>query len=69
MEEGDEDLRANFVPAARRNILLLLQMLGLVAALLTIAQPELRANLGAGERTVILIDRSASMSARTGAAR
>lgn len=63
-----EDLRANApFQRLRRNILLVLQMLALIAALLAVAQPELRANLGAGERTVILIDRSASMSARDGA--
>src|SRR5690606_26710518 len=63
-----EDLRANApFQRLRRNILLLLQLLALAAALLAIAQPELRANLEGGQRFVILIDRSASMGARDGA--
>lgn len=63
-----EDLRANApFQRLRRNILLLLQMLALLAALLAIAQPELRASLTGGERFVLMIDRSASMSARDGA--
>lgn len=63
-----EDLRANApFQRLRRNILLFLQMLALVAALLAIAQPEWRANLSGGERFVLMIDRSASMSARDGA--
>lgn len=62
-----EDLRANApFQRLRNNILLLLQLLALVAALLAIAQPELRATLQPGQRFVILIDRSASMGARDG---
>ncbi len=62
-----EDLRANApFQRLRRNILLFLQLLALTAALFAIAQPELRANLDAGQRYVILIDRSASMAARDG---
>lgn len=62
-----EDLRANApFQRLRNNILLWLQLLALVAALLAIAQPELRSNLGAGQRFVILIDRSASMGALDG---
>ncbi|MGP1310025.1 MAG: VWA domain-containing protein [Phycisphaerales bacterium] len=62
-----EDLRANApFQRLRNNILLILQMLALLAALFAIAQPELRANLDPGQRFVLMIDRSASMAARDG---
>src|SRR4030042_2123615 len=47
----------------RRNILLLLQMLMLLAILLAIAGPILSLMTGQGRRFVLLIDRSASMNA------
>lgn len=47
----------------RRNLLLLLQMLLLAALLLALARPVINYTPGAGQITVILIDRSASMSA------
>ncbi len=59
-----QDLQANApFQRLRRNILLLLQMLALGAALLAVAQPRLRGESGASEKHVIMIDRSASMSA------
>ncbi|HYE02784.1 MAG TPA: VWA domain-containing protein [Phycisphaerales bacterium] len=62
-----EDLQANApFQRLRRNILLLLQLLVLAAALLALAQPQLEADLASGRRHVILIDRSASMSATDG---
>jgi len=58
------DLQANApFQRLRRNVLLLLQLLILAALLGAVAQPELRTDLPVGQRTVILIDRSASMSA------
>ncbi len=48
----------------RRNLLLLLQMLLLLLLLLALARPVTNYTPGAGELTVILIDRSASMAAR-----
>ncbi len=47
----------------RRNLLLLLQLLVLLAALLALAQPVWRSDLPPAGRIVIMIDRSASMSA------
>lgn len=59
-----QDLQANApFQKLRRNILLLLQLLVLAAGLLAIAQPELAAEAGARNRHIIVIDRSASMSA------
>src|SRR6266516_1478085 len=48
----------------RRNLLLLLQMLLLLLLTLALARPVANYYKGAGKTTVILIDRSASMSAR-----
>ena len=58
-----QDLQANApFQKLRRNILLLLQLLVLAAALLALAQPELRDRGITNQRHIILIDRSASMS-------
>jgi hypothetical protein len=60
-----QDLQVNSpFQKLRRNLLLLLQMLILVALLLALSNPITFYRPGAGEQTVILIDRSASMSAR-----
>ncbi len=57
------DMQANApFQRLRRNILLLLQLLALAAALLAVAQPEIARAAADGRRLVILIDRSASMS-------
>ncbi|MGD1277968.1 MAG: VWA domain-containing protein [Tepidisphaeraceae bacterium] len=59
-----QDLQVNApFQRLRRNLLLLLQMLILIALLLALARPVLNYTPGAGPRTIILIDRSASMSA------
>ncbi len=58
-----QDLQANApFQRLRRNILLLLQLLALAAALLALGQPEIEAATAPGQRTVLMIDRSASMS-------
>ena len=60
-----QDLQANApFQKLRRNILLLLQLLILAAALFGIAQPRMKAESPVGSRHVIMIDRSASMSAK-----
>ncbi len=59
-----EDLQANApFQKLRRNILLLLQLLALGAALVAVGQPQIKGDSPIGARHVILIDRSASMSA------
>ncbi|MHC4351594.1 MAG: VWA domain-containing protein [Planctomycetota bacterium] len=59
-----QDLQVNApFQRLRRNILLLLQMLALLALLLAIAGPILSLLASSGSRYVLLIDRSASMSA------
>lgn len=59
-----QDLQANApFQKLRRNILLLLQLLVLAALLAATGQPERRTDTTLGTRHVILIDRSASMSA------
>jgi hypothetical protein len=60
-----EDLQANApFQKLRKNILLLLQLLILGAAVVAVGQPTLKAQTASGVRHLILIDRSASMSAR-----
>ncbi len=60
-----QDLQVNApFQKLRRNLLLLLQLLLLILLLLALARPVTHYRPGAGKRTVILIDRSASMSAR-----
>lgn len=57
-----EDLQANApFQRLRRNILLLLQLLALSAALFALAQPRFEGTQSPGQRHVVLIDRSASM--------
>lgn len=59
-----QDLQANApFQRLRRNILLLLQLLILAAAILALGQPQFNATATTGGRQVVLIDRSASMSA------
>ncbi|MEM7628985.1 MAG: VWA domain-containing protein [Planctomycetota bacterium] len=59
-----QDMQANApFQKLRRNILLLLQLLVLAAALLALAQPRMAGDVGGGQRLVLMIDRSASMSA------
>ena len=62
-----QDLQANApFQKLRRNILLLLQLLALAAALFAIAQPERTVGEATSARHVIMIDRSASMAALDG---
>src|SRR5438270_6733438 len=59
-----QDLQVNApFQRLRKNLLLLLQLLILLSLLLALAQPVMNYTRGAGRTTVILIDRSASMSA------
>ena len=59
-----QDLQVNApFQRLRKNLLLFLQLLLLAALLLALARPILNYTPGAGPRTIILIDRSASMSA------
>ncbi len=59
-----QDLQVNSpFQKLRKNLLLLLQMLLLAALLLALSNPISSYRPGAGENTVILIDRSASMNA------
>ncbi len=62
-KQSIRDLQANApFQRLRNNILLILQMLALLAALTALAQPLWRTNAPPGGRSVMLIDRSASMS-------
>jgi von Willebrand factor type A domain/Aerotolerance regulator N-terminal len=59
-----QDLQVNApFQKLRRNLLLLLQLLALIAMLLALAGPMLALDRGPGQRYVVLIDRSASMNA------
>ncbi len=59
-----QDLQVNApFQRIRRNLLLLLQLLALGALLIALARPVANYSPGAGKLSVILIDRSASMSA------
>ncbi|MCH2132912.1 MAG: VWA domain-containing protein [Phycisphaerales bacterium] len=61
------DLQANSpFQRLRRNLLLLLQLIVLLLLVLAIMQPQLEGRRGAGGRTVLLIDRSGSMTATDG---
>ncbi len=60
-----EDLQVNApFQRLRRNLLLLLQLLLLLLLLLALSRPVTNYRPGAGKATVLLIDRSASMSAQ-----
>lgn len=62
-----EDLQANApFQRLRRNILLLLQLLALGAVLAALGQPQFQGAAPVGSRHIILLDRSASMSAVDG---
>src|SRR5512146_221336 len=59
-----QDLQVNApFQRLRRNLLLLLQLLALIAMLLALASPIASLSRGPGQRYVLLIDRSASMNA------
>ncbi|MFG0331140.1 MAG: BatA and WFA domain-containing protein [Phycisphaerales bacterium] len=63
-KQSVQDMQANApFQRLRMNLLLFLQLLALAALLLAIAQPEWEALSAPGVRTVLLIDRSASMTA------
>jgi hypothetical protein len=62
-----QDMQANApFQRLRRNILLILQLIVLAAALFAIAQPQLKGESYQNTRQIILIDRSASMSSIDG---
>ena len=62
-----QDLQVNApFQRLRRNLLLLLQLLVLAAAIFALARPIVETAVTDAERVVILIDRSASMNAREG---
>lgn len=59
-----QDLQANApFQRLRKNILLLLQLLILAAALFALAQPQIASQVAGSNRQIIMIDRSASMQA------
>ena len=62
-----EDLQANSpFQRLRRNLLLLLQLIVLLLLVLAVMQPRMEGRSGAGGRTVLMIDRSGSMTATDG---
>lgn len=62
-----QDIQANApFQKLRRNILLILQLVALAAAIAAVGQPQLSGDITKGERRIILIDRSASMNAIDG---
>ena len=62
-----QDMQANApFQRLRKNILLLLQLLVLAGLLMAIGQPEIKGDAALGQQHVILLDRSASMSATDG---
>ena len=62
-----QDLQANApFQKLRNNILLILQLIALAAGLFALAQPEFKNQGKQSQRQIILIDRSASMSATDG---
>ncbi len=59
-----EDMHVNSLfQRLRRNLLLFLQILAVLLAMLALAGPRMRGSSGQGQRFVLLIDNSASMSA------
>lgn len=62
-----EDLQANSpFQRLRRNLLLLLQLIILLLIILAVMQPRMEGRSVAGERTILMIDRSGSMTATDG---
>ncbi len=62
-----QDLQVNApFQRLRRNLLLLLQLLILIAAILALARPIVQSSVTDADRVVLLLDRSASMQAREG---
>src|ERR1700684_1276795 len=59
-----EDLHVNSLfQRLRRNLLLVLQLLAVALAMLALAGPHMKGTAGQGQRFVLMIDNSASMTA------